>query len=121
MTEKTPDSNKGFSADWLLRGSLTKIGDMFDPLTGRRWVPSSSLAASELIEKIKRLLDAEAQHVPGKGTVVPHNIKLKMQWDKFSTDAEEALKKLEYELLAATADHINDLRYYTYPPISLEV
>ena len=121
MTEKTQGSKKGFSADWLVRGSLTKIGDTFDRFTGRRWVPSSSLATSELIERIKKLLDAEAKQIPGKGMVVPHNIKLKIQWDKFSTDAEEALKKLEYELLAATADHINDSLYYTYAPISLEV
>ena len=121
MTEKPPVSKKGFSADWLLRGSLAKIGDTFDRLTGRRWVPSSSLATSELIERIKKLLDAEARQVPGKGTVVPHNIKLKMQWDKFSTDAEDELKKLEYQLLAATADHINDSLYYTYAPLSLEV
>ena len=121
MTEKPAVSKKGFSADWLLRGSLTKIGDTFDRVTGRKWVPSSSLATSELIERIKQLLDVEAKQIPGKGMVVPHNIKLKIQWNKFSTDAEEALKKLEYELLAATADHINDLRYYTYAPISLEI
>ena len=121
MTEKPPASKKGFSADWLLRGSLTKIGDTFDRFTGRRWVPSSSLATSELVGRIKSLLDAEAKLIPGKGMVVPHNIKLKMQWDKFSTDAEDDLKKLEYELLAATADHINDSLYYTHAPISLEV
>ena len=121
MTEKTPVSKKGFSPDWLLRGSLTKIGDTFDRLTGRRWVPSSSLATSELIDRIKKLLDSEAKQIPGKGTIVPHNIKLKIQWDKFSTDAEESLKKLEFDLLAATADHINDSLYYTLAPISLEV
>ena len=121
MTEKAPVSKKGFSADWLLRGSLTKIGDTLDRFMGRRWIPSSSLATSEIIERIKKLLDSEAKQVPGKGTVVPHNIKLKIQWNKFSTDAGDALKKLEYELLAATVDHINDLLYYTYAPVSLEV
>ena len=121
MTEKPPVPKKGFSADWLLRGSLTKIGDTFDRFTGRKWVPSSSLATSELIERIKKLLDAEAKIVPSKGTVVPHNIKLKIQWDKFSTDAEDAIKKLEFQLLAATADHINDSLYYTYAPVSLEI
>lgn len=104
-----------------MRGALTKIGDTFDRFTGRRWTPSSSLATSELIERIKKLLDAEAKDVPGKGKLVPHNIKLKMQWDKFSTDSEEALRSLENELLIATADHINDSLYYTYAPISLEV
>ena len=121
MTEKPIVSKKGFSADWLLRGSLTKIGDTLDRFMGRRWIPSSSLATSEIIERIKKLLDAEAKQVPGKGTVVPHNIKLKIQWNKFSTDAEDSLKKLEFDLLAATSDHINDSLYYTYAPISLEV
>ena len=121
MTRKITASKKGFSADWLLRGALTKLGDTVDRFTGRRWIPSSSIATSELIERVKKLLDAEAKEVPGKGTVVPHNIKLKIQWDKFSTDAEESLSKLEHELLTAAADHINDSLYYTYAPLSLEV
>ncbi len=121
MTEKQPAPKKGFSADWLMRGALTKIGDTVDRFTGRKWTPSSSLATSELIERIKKLLDAEAKDVAGKGTVVPHNIKLKVQWDKFSTDSEDALTRLENELLVATADHINDSLYYTYAPLSVEV
>src|SRR5580765_7671021 len=121
MTDKAPVSKKGFTAEWLMRGALTKIGDTIDRLTGRRWIPSSSLATSELVARIKKLLDEEAKEVPGKGIVVPHNSKLKMQWDKFSTDADDALEKLEYELLAAAADHINDSLYYTYAPLRIEV
>ncbi|MGE3468155.1 MAG: FHA domain-containing protein [Pyrinomonadaceae bacterium] len=121
MTEKDQISKKPISADWLLRGALSKIGDTVDRLTGRRWVPSSSLATSELIERMKKLLDAEAKEVPGKGLVVPHQIKLKMQWDKFSTDSEDGLKRLKHELLVAAADHINDALYYTYAPLSVEV
>ena len=56
-----------------------------------------------------------------KRKFVPHNIQLKMQWDKFSTDSEESLRKLEHELLTSLVDHINDRRYYTYAPISLTV
>lgn len=114
-TKKTP------TVDWLLRGVLTKLGDMFDEFMGRRWVPSSSLAASELIERIKKLLDSEAKDVPGKGRVVPHNIKLKMQWDKFSDEYETAMDALHNELLTAAIDHINDSLYYTFAPVSLEV
>lgn len=121
MTDKTPPPKKGFSADWFLQGALTKIGDTFDKLTGRKWIPSSSLATSELVERMKKLMDAEARNIPGKGIVVPHNIKLKMQWDKFSTDADDAITKLENELLTAAADHINDSLYYTYAPLKLEV
>jgi len=112
---------KSVSADWLVRGVLSKIGETFDRLTGRNWQPSSSLATSELIEKLKTLLDSEAKDLNEKGRFVPHNIKLKMQWDKFSTDAENSLKKLEHELLTAAIDHINDRRYYTYAPMQLEI
>jgi len=104
-----------------MRGALTKIGDTLDRLTGRKWIPSSSLATSELIERLKKLLDSEAKEIPDKGKVVPHNIKLKMQWDKFSTDGDDGLARLEQELLTAAADHINDSLYYTYAPLHIEV
>jgi len=119
--ENKKQSNKRFSPDWLVSGILTKLGETFDRLTGRNWKPSSSLATSELGEKLKTLLDSEVKDLGDKGQFVPHNIKLKMQWDKFSTDADSALKKLEYELLTAAIDHINDKRYHTYAPIKLEI
>lgn len=112
---------KSISPDWLVRGVLAKLGETFDKLTGRSWKPSSSLATSELIERLKRLLDSKVKDLGEQGRFVPHNIKLKMQWDKFSADAEDALKKLQYELHAATIDHINDNRYHTYAPIKVEV
>lgn len=112
---------KSFSPDWLVRGVLSKLGETFDRLTGRNWQPSSSLATSELVERLKTLLDVEARNTNEHGKFVPHNIKLKMQWDKFSTDADESLKKLEHELLTAAVDHINDRRYHTYAPMKLEI
>lgn len=114
-------TKKPTSPDWFVRGILTKLGEMFDQFTGRNWKPSSSLATSELIEKLKKLLDAEAKDEGARGKFVPHNIKLLMQWDKFSTDAESALKKLENELLIAAIDHINDQRYHTFAPMKLEI
>ncbi len=104
-----------------MRGSLAKFGEWFDRLTGRNWQPSSSLATSELIERLKILLDREARDLGSRGRFVPHNIKLKMQWDKFSTDAEKALTTLENELLTAAVDHINDNRYHTFAPLNLEI
>lgn len=119
--KKSSNTKKTFSPDWLVSGVLTKIGEIFDRLTGRNWKPSSTLATSELILRLKKLLDTEVKDLDGKGKFVPHNIKLKMQWNKFSTDAEASLKKLEYELLAASIDHINDNRYHTYKPLSIEI
>lgn len=118
---KATTEKKPISPDWFVRGVLSKIGETFDRLTGRNWKPSSSLATSELIDRLKKLLDAEAKDLDGRGKFVPHNIKLKMQWDKFSTDADASLKKLEHELLIAAVDHINDSRYHTYAPMSLEI
>jgi len=113
-------AEKGITPDWLVRGVLTKLGDIFDRVTGRGWRPSSSLATSELIERMKSLLDAEARdEAPGR-KFVPNKIRLKMQWDKFSTDSEDGLRKLENELLTAAVDHINDRRYFTHAPLSIE-
>jgi pSer/pThr/pTyr-binding forkhead associated (FHA) protein len=120
MPDNSQTPKKSFTPDWLVQGALTKIGDTFDRLTGRGWKPSSSLATSELTERMKKLLDAEIKVSDDGRRFVPHNIKLKMQWDKFSTDSDESLKKLEHELLTAAVDHINDRRYYTYAPIHLE-
>jgi pSer/pThr/pTyr-binding forkhead associated (FHA) protein len=121
MPESQPIAKKGFSIDWLVKGSLTKIGDIFDRLTGRGWKPSSTLATSELIERMKFMMDSEVRENGDKRKYVPHNIKLKMQWDKFSTDAEGALQKLENEFLIAAVDHINDKHYFTHAPLSIQV
>lgn len=107
------------SADWLVRGVLTKIGDIFDRATLRGYKPSSTLATSELIERMKALLDSEATDEGGR-KFVPHNIKLKMQWDKFSTDSETSMRALENEFLTAAVDHVNDQRYYTKAPFHVE-
>ncbi len=121
MSENKLTAKNKLSADWLVRGVLTKIGETFDRLTGRNWKPSSSLATSELIERLKTLLDLEVRDMGEKGSFVPHNLKLKMQWDKFSTDAESSLKTLENELLIAAVDHINDRLYHTFAPLNLEI
>ncbi|MEQ1762660.1 MAG: FHA domain-containing protein [Pyrinomonadaceae bacterium] len=120
MVDSKAPATKGFSIDWLVKGSLTKIGDIFDRLTGRGWKPSSTLATSELIERMKSMMDAEVRQNGDGRKFVPHNIKLKMQWDKFSTDAAGALQKLENEFLIAAVDHINDKHYFTHAPLSIE-
>ncbi len=120
MAEKFQKAKSG-KADWFVQGILSKIGDIFDKLTGRGWQDTSSLATSELSEKLKQLLDSEVKDLGSKGKFVPHNIKLKMQWNKFSADSDDSMKKLEYELLTAAIDHINDHLYHTYQPLKIEV
>jgi hypothetical protein len=120
MPNNAQTPKKSITPDWLVQGALTRIGDMVDKLTGRSWKPASSLATSGLIERMKKLLDAEIRVDADGRSFVPHNIKLKMQWDKFSTDSDESLRKVENELLTAAVDHISDNRYYTYAPLKLE-
>lgn len=121
MNQNEPSQNGNLSLDWIVRGILTTLGDIFDRATGRGWRPSSSLATSELIEKLKVVLDNEAVTDENGRVLVPHNIRLNMQWDKFSADSESSLQMLQNELLVAAVDHINDRKYYTKAPIRLDV
>ena len=121
MTDRPDISKPRFSFEWLLGGSLSRIGDNIDRFTRRSEKPKSSLATSQLIERLKRLLDAKAREIPGKGKVIPHNISLRMQWDKFSTDDNDTVDRLQQELLTAVVDHINDTHSYTIEPINLKV
>ena len=120
MPDNPQPAKRSLTPDWFVQGVLTKVGDIFDRLTGRGWKPSSSLATSELIEKLKAVLEAEKRTDEAGREYVPHRVKLKMQWDKFSTDSEESLRKLENEMLTAMVDFINDNRYYTHGPIRIE-
>lgn len=121
MTNSAGKKHKKISPDWLVQGILTKIGDSFDRITGRMKKPAGSLATSELIEKLKHLLDNEVKFDEHGRGFIPHNIKLKMEWGKFSTDSEKAIKKLEIEFLSAIIDHIDEKRYYTYAPLAVEI
>ncbi len=121
MEDKSDISKNNLSAEWFLRGVLTRLGDQLDRLTRRKEITPSSLATSRLIERLQRLLDSEVTEVPGKGMVVPHIIRLKIQWDKFSTGENDTLERLQKELLAAAVDHINNSLYYTLQPLDLKV
>jgi hypothetical protein len=121
MSDTAGENGKKMTPDWLLRGALARIGDSIDKFTGRRKITSSSLAVSELVERLRRILDKEARNIDAKGTVVPHNIQLKVQWDKFAVDTDETVESLRNELLTAAVDHINDSHYYTLAPLRLEV
>lgn len=105
----------------MIQGLLVRSGSVIDKLTGRGWRPSSSLATSELADRLRSLLDEHATTGTGGRRLVPHFIELRMQWDKFSTDSEESIKKLTDELTVAAIDHINDRHYCTAAPLSVQV
>jgi FHA domain len=114
--KKTKDS-----PDWFVNGILSRIGKFADSLTGRNPNKTSTYATSELAERLKLLLDSEVEDLGVRGKFVPHQIKLKMAWNQFSSDSPEILKAVEDELLIAAIDHINDRRYHLHAPIRVDV
>lgn len=121
MKDASEKKDMALSADWFLRGSLTRLGDNLDKFLSRTPRTPGELATSKLITRLKLLLDNESIFIEGKGLVAPHNITVKIEWDKFTTDEDDALDTLRADLLAAAADHINDSLYYTIAPLELQV
>jgi hypothetical protein len=68
---------------------------------------------------MKFLMDSEAISEDGR-TFVPHNVKLKMQWDKFRPIPRIPSERWRMNFLTAAIDYINDKRYYTKAPFHIE-
>jgi hypothetical protein len=101
----------------LLRRVLEGMGDVVDRKFGRTVQPRGGLTTSQLIERMKRLIDERVRDEGRKGRVAPHHLKLKVEWGTHSEAPPELLKELEHEVLAAAIDHINDHRYRTLAPM----
>jgi len=104
----------------LLRRILEGMGDVVDRKFGRTVEPKSGLTTSKLIERMKRLIDERARVEGSKGRIAPHHLVLKVEWGTHSEAPPEILSDLKNEVLAAAIDHINDHRYRTLAPVSVE-
>ena len=104
----------------LLRKVLENVGDVVDRKFGRTVEPKGGLTTSKLVERMKRLIDERIRNEGPAGRVAPHLMKLKLEWGTHSEAPAEILKDLEYEILAAAIDHINDHRYRTLGPVRVE-
>ncbi|MDQ3667238.1 MAG: DUF3662 and FHA domain-containing protein [Acidobacteriota bacterium] len=104
----------------LLRRVLEGMGDVVDRKFGRTVEPKSGLTTSQLIERMKRLIDERVRDEGRKGRIAPHHLKLKVEWGTHSEAPPEILKELEHEVLAEAIDHINDHRYRTLAPMKVE-
>ncbi|MGH9971741.1 MAG: FHA domain-containing protein [Pyrinomonadaceae bacterium] len=104
----------------LLRRVLEGMGDVVDRKFGRTVEPKGGLTTSQLIERMKRLIDERARDEGGKGRIAPHHLKLKVEWGTHSEAPPEILQELEHEVLAEAIDHINDHRYRTLAPVKVE-
>src|SRR5258705_13177263 len=104
----------------LLRRVLESMGDVVDRKFGRTVEPKSGLTTSKLIERMKKLIDERVRDEGNKGRIAPHHLVLKVEWGTHSEAPPEILNDLENEILAAAIDHINDHRYRTLAPASVE-
>jgi hypothetical protein len=104
----------------LLRRVLEGMGDVVDRKFGRTIEPKSGLTTSKLIERMKRLIDERARDEGRKGRIAPHHLVLKVEWGTHSEAPPEILNDLKNEVLAAAIDHINDHRYRTLGPVTVE-
>ena len=104
----------------LLRRVFESMGDVVDRKFGRTVEPKGGLTTSQLIDRMKRLIDERARDEGRKGRIAPHHLKLKVEWGTHSEAPPEILQELEHEVLAEAIDHINDHRYRTLAPIQVE-
>jgi len=104
----------------ILRRVLEGMGSVVDRRLGRTVEPRSGLTTSKLIERMKRLIDERVRDEGRKGRVAPHHLILKVEWGTHSEAPPEILHDLKNEVLAAAIDHINDHRYRTLGPITVE-
>jgi hypothetical protein len=107
----------------LLRRVLESMGDVVDRRFGRTVEPKHGLTTSQLIERMKKLIDERVRDEGRKGRIAPHHLKLKVEWGTHSEAPPEIIIDLEHEILAAAIDHINDHRYRTLarPKVETEV
>jgi hypothetical protein len=104
----------------LLRRVFESMGDVVDRKFGRTVEPKGGLTTSQLIERMKKLIDERVRDEGRKGHIAPHHLKLKVEWGTHSEAPSEIIKDLEHEILAAALDHINDHRYRTLAPAKVE-
>ena len=103
----------------LLRRVLESMGDVVDRKFGRTVEPKSGLTTSKLVERMKRLIDERVRD-EGKGKIAPHHFVLKVEWGTHSEAPPEIISDLKNEILAAAIDHINDHRYRTLAPVTVD-
>ena len=103
----------------LFRRVLEGMGEAVDRGLGRK-PGKSGLTTTQLIERMKRLIDERVRDEGRKGRIAPHLLKLKVEWGTHSEAPPEIIQELEHEVMAAAIDHINDHRYRTLAPLKIE-
>src|SRR2546425_13332137 len=103
-----------------MRRVLEEVGDAVDRKLGRTPETQTGMTTDHLIRRMNALIDERARNDKRRGRIAPHHLKLKIEWGKHSETAPEVTKRLEQQVLAAAIDHINDSRYRTLAPVTIE-
>src|SRR5207245_3034258 len=104
----------------LMRRVLEGVGDVVDRKLGRAVDPSTGLTSDQLIRRMNAQIDERVRNDARRGRIAPHHLKLKIEWGKHSETPPDVTRRLEAEVLAAAIDHINDCRYRTLAPVTIE-
>jgi len=104
----------------LMRRVLEGVGDVVDRKLGRTAEPGTALSTDQIILRMNHLIDSRVRDEKGRGRIAPHHLKLKMEWGTHSETPPEVTRRLETEVLAAAIDHINDSRYRTLAPVTIQ-
>lgn len=107
-------------AERLLRRVLEGMGSVVDRKLGREIETQSGFTTTQLIERMKRLIDERTRNDGKRGRIAPHLLKLKIEWGTHSEAPPEHITELEHEVLAAAIDYVNDQRLRTLAPIKVE-
>jgi pSer/pThr/pTyr-binding forkhead associated (FHA) protein len=104
----------------LMRRVLEGVGDIMDRKLGRTIDPVSGLTSDQLVQGMNAKIDQGVRDEGVRGRIAPHHLVLKVEWGTHSQTPPEVTARLEAEMLAAAIDHINDNRYRTLAPVSIE-
>jgi hypothetical protein len=104
----------------IMRRVLEGVGDVVDRKLGRTPDTEGGITTDHLIRRMNALIDERVRDDKRRGRIAPHCLKLKIEWGKHSETAPEVTRRLAQEVLAAAIDHINDSRYRTLAPVTIE-
>ncbi|HKP38704.1 MAG TPA: FHA domain-containing protein [Pyrinomonadaceae bacterium] len=104
----------------IMRRVLEGVGDVVDRKLGRTPDTATGFTTDHLVRRMNALIDERSRNDKRRGRIAPHHLKLKIEWGKHSETPPEMTKRLEHEILAAAIDHINDSRYRTLAPVTIE-
>ena len=104
----------------IMRRVLEGVGDVVDRKLGRTPDTEGGITTDHLIRRMNALIDERVRDDKRRGRIAPHHLKLKIEWGKHSETTPEVTRRLAQEVLAAAIDHINDSRYRTLAPVTIE-